>query len=161
MLQAAINKAKVVSFDIFDTLIVRVYKKPVDLFRHLEESEMAPGFAKARVEGEAKARRKALENSKRKEVSLSEIYRAMGSKYAPFKEKEIALEKLACKQNPEMKAVFDECLAKGKRVIIASDMYLPHADVEEILKENGYTGYEKLFLSSDAMHPKGTYSAAV
>ncbi|MBR3458765.1 MAG: HAD-IA family hydrolase, partial [Selenomonadaceae bacterium] len=156
MLQAAINKAKVVSFDIFDTLIVRVYKKPVDLFRHLEESEMAPGFAKARVEGEAKARRKALENSKRKEVSLSEIYRAMGSKYAPFKEKEIALEKLACKQNPEMKAVFDECLAKGKRVIIASDMYLPHADVEEILKENGYTGYEKLFLSSDAMHPKAS-----
>ena len=156
ILWEAIDKAKVISFDIFDTLIVRVYKKPVDLFRHLEESEMAPGFAKARIEGEAKARRKALENSKREEVSLNEIYRVMGSKFAPFKEKEIALEKLACKQNPEMKAVFDECLSKGKRVVIASDMYLPHEVVEEILKKNGYEGYEKLFLSSDTMHPKAT-----
>ena len=155
-LQAAIEKAKVVSFDIFDTLIVRTYKRPTDLFRHLELTEKAEGFAKERMAGEAKARQNARAASKREEVSLGEIYRVMDNRFAGLKDKEIDLEKLACRQNAEMKSVYDECLAMGKRIIIASDMYLPYEVIEAILKENGYEGYEKLFLSSHTMRPKAT-----
>lgn len=155
-LQMKIEQAKVVSFDVFDTLIVRTYKKPADLFRHIEKSESMEGFAEERVSAEMRVRTNALKQSQRKEVTLGEIYRAMDIAYAPLMEKEIELEKLACRQNPEMKAVYDECISKGKRVLIASDMYLPQDVIEEILSKNGYTGYEKLFLSSVTMHPKAT-----
>ena len=37
ILKDKIEKAKIVSFDIFDTLLLRPYAKPVDLFLHLEK----------------------------------------------------------------------------------------------------------------------------
>ena len=33
-----IDSAKIVSFDMFDTLIYRIYDEPVDLFAHLGET---------------------------------------------------------------------------------------------------------------------------
>ncbi len=43
-LKKRIDEVDVVSFDIFDTLIVRLYRKPTDLFAHLEESTGFSGF---------------------------------------------------------------------------------------------------------------------
>ena len=34
-----ISQAKIVSFDIFDTLLVRPYVKPTDLFKHMEKMD--------------------------------------------------------------------------------------------------------------------------
>ena len=47
---------KAVSFDIFDTLIVRPYIRPKDLFAHMEQAEGAPGFAAERVDAERRSR---------------------------------------------------------------------------------------------------------
>ena len=66
-LEAKIDLAKVVSFDIFDTLVFRIYRKPTDLFLHLERASGRKGFANARIKAERIAREEALQK-KRQEV---------------------------------------------------------------------------------------------
>ena len=154
-LETAIVNANLISFDIFDTLIARKYGKPVDLFNHLGMALNDKEFCKKRISSEQKVRERNFSKGIH-EVSFDEIYEELGSKYKDYKEKEIALELKACYANPEMKEVFDFCLAQKKRIVIASDMYLPKEVIENILSSNGYAGYEKLFLSSDTLRPKAT-----
>lgn len=154
-LRQRIAKADVVSFDIFDTLIVRLYAKPTDLFRHLEESYEAGGFCAARISAEMAARDEVFQNQCH-EVTLDKIYENLHPSYWPLQEKEVELEKLMCKANPEMLELFSWCKEQGKRIIISSDMYLPIAVIEEILQNAGYMGYKKLFLSSETKRPKAT-----
>ena len=47
-----IKNAKVVSFDIFDTLLLRTYIRPRDVFKHLETAFDAKGFANERFYAE-------------------------------------------------------------------------------------------------------------
>ena len=46
------DKASVISFDIFDTLLVRPYMRPSDMFFHLEKVYNCPGFSEQRVQAE-------------------------------------------------------------------------------------------------------------
>ena len=154
-LKQLISKAEVVSFDIFDTLIVRLYNKPTDLFLHMEISENEAGFSNARVSSELNLRAEA-EKEGIHEVTLDQIYENLHVSYRHLKEKEVALEKRMCRANPEMLEIFHEAIRQGKRVFISSDMYLPGDVIEEILRENGFKGYEKLLLSSETMRPKAT-----
>lgn len=86
-----INDNNVISFDIFDTLIIRTYNKPTDLFMHIELSKKAKGFCKARIDAECKAREKAFALAKQ-EVSFNEIYDNIHRKYKNFKQIEIEQE---------------------------------------------------------------------
>jgi HAD superfamily hydrolase (TIGR01549 family) len=61
---------------------------------------------------------------------------------------EEAIEQELCYANPFMKAVYDELLRRGKRIVITSDMYLGKSVLESILEGCGYTGYERFFLSN-------------
>ena len=138
-----VDASQVVSFDIFDTLIVRLYKKPIDLFAHLEESTHSPGFQAARIAAEQEARKRAAERGVH-EVTLDEIYAQLHQSYQPMKQKEISLERVMCRANPEMRRVFDYALERGKPIYIASDMYLPRDVIEMILSDAGYRGYVAL-----------------
>ncbi|WP_022755092.1 HAD-IA family hydrolase [Butyrivibrio fibrisolvens] len=155
MLANKINEAEIVSFDIFDTLIVRLYRTPTDLFRHLESAKGVNGFTDARIAGEREARKKASEQGK-EEVTLSQIYDEMHVSYRAIKDQEVSLEMAMCKNNPEMHEIYDECLKLGKRVVIISDMYLTIDTVKAILGNAGYDRYERLFLSSEAGVQKAT-----
>lgn len=150
-----ISDVEVVSFDIFDTLIVRLYQRPTDLFLHLEESMGIKGFKEARILAEESARKKAKKNNIH-EVTLSQIYDELHASYQYIIEKEVELELLMCKANLEMKEVFDFAVKSGKRIFISSDMYLPKTVVIKILENAEYKGYEKLFLSSDTFRSKAT-----
>ena len=150
-----IADAEAISFDIFDTLIIRLYRKPTDLFTHLEESVGATGFHAARVAAEMAVRERASQAGIH-EVTLEEIYNEMHSSYRDLMDKEIELEYLACRANPEMKEIFLFAKEQKKRVFISSDMYLPSDVIENLLHKNGYEGYEKLLLSSSTLRPKAT-----
>lgn len=154
-LKKRIDEVDVVSFDIFDTLIVRLYRKPTDLFAHLEESTGFSGFKQARVLAEQEARNDALKKDVH-EITLDEIYEYIHPSYRNLVEKEIEMECLMCKANPEMLEIFHYAIARKKRVFISSDMYLPKEVIERILNNNGYRGYEKLLLSSSTLRPKAT-----
>lgn len=52
----ACKHADIISFDIFDTLLLRPYIRPTDLFLHLEYICNKPNFAISRIKAEEYAR---------------------------------------------------------------------------------------------------------
>lgn len=151
----------VISFDIFDTLLVRTIGSPSDFFELLDKyfKELDPSvisFGKIREEAEGILRRQIIAKDIEKEdITLDEIYEVMiHSLGVPsdiaikMKDKEISLEKRVCKCRKSGKYLFDEAIKTGKRVILISDMYLCEATIKEILSGLGYEGYDKLYLSS-------------
>lgn len=146
-----IDRAEVVSFDIFDTLLLRPYAKPVDLFNHLEKLENKPGYAEARREAEISA-----VNKLGREVTLDDIYGEIAEEFKTLEEKEKELEKQTLCQNPELKQVYDYARSVGKKIVIASDMYLPTNFVAEVLRKNGYDGWDLLLVSGEAGKAKHT-----
>lgn len=143
----------VISFDIFDTLLVRDVVYPNQIFNIVEEEYNAitgkrSEFAKKRVDAEKKARLLAIE-----EVNLKDIYDCLDDFSREEKETlqilELEIEKKFLHANIEMKEVYHWCQYNGKKIIITSDMYLPKNFLEDILQTNGYSGYVKLFLSNE------------
>ena len=148
-----IKKHEIISFDIFDTLLIRPYVKPTDLFLHIEKLYKIKGFHKNRILAEKSAREKYID---KEEVTLNQIYEEIDDKYKRFKEIEIELEKRILTTHKENKEIYDYALSLGKKIIIVSDMYLPKEVIEKILIKNNYANYYKLYLSSDLMLTKAS-----
>ena len=147
-LKELIDAHQIISFDIFDTLIIRAYNKPTDLFRHIEVSRKIKDFQYLRETAEANARRKAQEKGL-EETTLNEIYDELPDELFPLKDVEVAQEINVCCQDRYMHEVFEYAKTRNKKIVLASDMYLKKETIETILQKNDYTGYDELFLSSD------------
>ena len=150
----------IISFDIFDTLIVRPLWEPADLF--IIMSKQAADLLKLtnpsqfcnmrkNAEDEARSRAKGSED-----ILLDDIYDCMGDLYnidndacKKLCQLEIRLEKKYCYRRESGVELFELAKAIGKKVILTSDMYLPVKAVEEILNGLGIKGYDKIYLSSD------------
>ncbi len=142
-----------ISFDIFDTLIKRNINKPREILKTLEIDNF--NFYKKRIKAEADARK----NSSCEEITLNDIYQYLeydDKTKQKLMELEIETEKKFCTTNQEIYELYKYSLEHGKTIFITSDMYLPKKTVEEILKENGYTTYRKLYLSSEYKQTKHT-----
>ncbi len=153
---------KYVSFDIFDTLIMRYVYRPDDVFllmnKKFEEIYSTNiSFDKLRINAERECRRRfGSTNPDWQDVTISEIYDCMADYYnipveivKTMEAEEKALEiKLSRRRNAAME-LFDVALKSGKEVILVSDMYLDYDTIKSILDKAGYTGYKKLYLSSD------------
>ena len=148
LLKSEISKAKIISFDIFDTLLLRSFLEPKDVFLALEKAENCPEFFKYRSEAEPKAWEK-LVSSTKDDVTLDEIYDQMPSHMQHMKEKEIAFESEHLFLNPEMYDVFEYALSQGKQVIICSDMYLPSESLKHLLAKRLNSNQFKLYVSAD------------
>lgn len=151
------DKFNYVSFDIFDTLIKRLVKQPKDVFFIVQDKFISiygkttsiKNFATKRIEAERHVR---LE--KKTEVTLNEIYDCLKEKYdciicEQYKSIEIETEKRVCIASHNLKEIFAYCLKEGKKIFITSDMYLPKSVIEDILIENGFSGYNQIYLSCD------------
>jgi predicted HAD superfamily hydrolase len=130
-------------FDVFDTAIIRLLLEPVDLFEYMAFRAKDPDFARRRVQQEAEARER---NPQRKDIDFREIYRDLTG---PGIEDEIAAEIKFCVANPEVYAFYSRLVAAGKKVYFVSDMYLDKGTIATILKENGFSTYEDLYVSSE------------
>lgn len=151
----------VVSFDIFDTLLLRPLWKPEDLFLLMQNrfEELFPEFvgipfSKFRQLAEKEAREEASKKGYQ-DVNLDEIYQKLREKLFLSEEKVTIIQKYEedieirlCTQRKTAKTLFEYAYASGKRIILISDMYLNVSTVETMLAKNGYNCYEKLFLSS-------------
>lgn len=153
---------KVISFDIFDTLIYRPFWNPTDLFYLLDiyaneclESVDSIDFRSIRIEAEKRAReKKNLNMPSYEEITFDEIYAEVNEYLSvdnniieKIKEYEIELELKYCKTREYAKEIFDLAKYLGKKIIITSDMYLPEGVIRKILDNAGYRGYSELFLS--------------
>ena len=147
----------VISFDIFDTLIMRKILRPRDLF-DLVERDLGGEipFAKWRIESES-----CLNGV----GTFDEIYDDMISKHGEFKKvllsakyRELYWEERLIVPREEVVNCFKYAKKLGKRLCLASDMYLPAAFLRKILVKFGVDQYEHLFISSEkkALKSDGT-----
>lgn len=141
-----IEHAKIVSFDIFDTLLVRPYIKPTDVFIHMEKHFNATFFHDCRVNAERAAREK---HSNREDITFNDIYDEIDDNFKYLKEQELKWEEMVLQPNPEILDIWNAAKKLGKKIVIASDMYLPTTFIEKVLKKNGFSGYDKLYVSGD------------
>ena len=163
--EIADTKTEAVSFDIFDTLILRPFVSPADLFKLLNNTfyklfhvNTYYDFKEIRVKSEERARRiNSTGLNGKEEVTLDEIYERIALDYGferekleAIKKREMELERELCYVREYGKQLFKLAKYLGKRIFITSDMYLPRSAVEGILEKNGYDGYSALYLSSDA-----------
>lgn len=106
-----IKKAEVVSFDIFDTLLVRPYIRPTDLFLHIEKIYKKPFFHNARITAEYNARIKSL----KEDITLDEIYMQMPKEFQFMKDIELEWEMMVLRPNPEMQIIWEHAKESGKK----------------------------------------------
>lgn len=148
-----LQEYQIVSFDVFDTLLKRDVKRPTDIFDVMSEniviSELASNFSTLRKLAEKTAR----ERSKKKEISLEDIYNNFPGISDVEIQSLIKLEKDTESRflhaNIDMVGIFEECIRQGKTIYIISDMYLPSDFIAKILHREGFSGYTQLFVSTD------------
>ncbi len=150
----------VVSFDIFDTLILRPFDNPKSVFFILGELNKCPGFKRYRELAEKLARAEAFEKNGNHEVTLRDIYEKMQRFVVLDTEKamqyEIETELNLCFANPYMLEVFKEAKNLNKTVIAVSDMYLPREVIEKMLAKCGYDGFDEIIISNEYSASKRT-----
>ena len=147
-----IKNYKYVSFDIFDTIIVRAVPNPSDVFDVVGDViknrlDCEFDFKRSRIDAE----KKAIEKCSSEEITLDEIYQNFQKcdiNTEKIKKIEVEVEKKLCFLNEEIKEILDYCKDNGKKIVIISDMYMPKRVIEEILYDNGVY-YDYLYVSSE------------
>ncbi|MEM7688715.1 MAG: glycosyltransferase [Pseudomonadota bacterium] len=161
------DEVKIVSFDIFDTLLTRCFFKPKDVFSYIAND---PGvlvelgdwdFASARSEAETSVRLRLKDEGKLLDPTLDDIYMELAHlsdvSYATaekLKQLEIKTE-IACVR-PRLAAtqLYDLALRLGKPVILVTDMYLPTWVIERMLSAIGCDGPHTMFHSAESGYTK-------
>lgn len=149
-----INEAEVVSFDLFDTLLMRKVESYTDVFELLEKQLIAqkifiPDFAKLRLLAEK-------ECSKDYAPTLIEIYdyvlRCVGGSFITAYElakMEWEIDRALIVPRYEVCDIFKGIPGKGKKVVITTDCYYSKELIEELLSAFELEGYDELLVSSD------------
>lgn len=154
---------KLVTFDIFDTCLVRASGNPDSVFRLLARKVITTGakgdildFIKIRKDGEYYARM-----SIKSEVTLEEIYEHCNftslSKMSnnDIMHFEMEVEKDVLLPVDRIKKIISRHRKQGVRIGFISDMYLPATFIKSILVENClYEEGDLLFVSSESKKTK-------
>lgn len=141
-----IDNADIISFDIFDTLLTRPYLRPTDLFLHLEKIYKIPFFCASRIEAEKRAR---LHHSELEDITFDMIYDELEEPLKKLKNKELEMEQNVLRANPEMLEVYNYAFRNNKKIIIASDIYLPSDFLQTILKQQNVSRWNKFYVSGE------------
>lgn len=148
-----IQKHDIISFDVFDTLLMREVLQPADVFYFAErklpsEIRKKIPFANARQVAESELSQGAI-------PTWEAIYQYIGKRYhlsdqdiEILKKTELEIEKAVLIPRVEICKLFHYALSIGKSVIIVSDMYFSSEHLDYILKANEIEGYKKIFVSS-------------
>ena len=153
-----IDRADCVSFDLFDTLIMRKTLYREDIFYLTDIKIRKKGieindFVKKRISAEQEVR----------EPSFDEIYSII-QKECRLTEEEAAFiqeteyriesENIVCRES--MAEALEHAVRQGKRVNIISDMYYSEQQLRTLSERAGVQGFEKIFVSGDYKVAKST-----
>lgn len=160
-------QVKIISFDMFDTLITRPFFIPNEMFTLLNktyielfDSIKAVDFSIIRKKSENEIRdinhKKGIE-----EVTLDEIYDYISNTYCldkkklnVIKEKETEMELTFCKKRNSGYELYSLAKFMNKKVILTSDIYLPKELIIKILNNTGYDSFDELYISSELLKTK-------
>lgn len=140
-----LQSVEVVSFDIFDTLLIRKILNPTDIFKIMESELCIDGFFEARTFAETRAR----ETTRKADVSLAEIYDYIPDRYRSLSHLEKDFEQRFLIRNPEIYNFYLEAVKSKKRIVAISDMYLDSAFLTKILNLQGYDKIERVIVSNE------------
>lgn len=150
-LKMLIDQYDAISFDLFDTLVMRRTLEREDVFGIVEErirnkGIAIPNFKKKRCAAQhgdgCNSISVIYENLKIKEgISDSEIMMIL--------QEEIDCEEKCMISRRVMVDLMKYAVRKGKKVSIIEDTYFPKSIIERILTNLNITGYEKIYLSSE------------
>ena len=143
-----IDLHEAISFDLFDTLVMRRVLYPTDVFDIVGKRVGVADFKKIRVEAE----RSIITTA----PTLNEIYNVISRKLGipnhdaeKIKQCEIDVEKKVIIPRREMIDIFNQCLFAKKKVSIISDMYLPQSVIRQILHNFGIIDCPEIFMSCE------------
>ena len=160
---ATLPEVQAVSFDIFDTALVRYVDHPVDVFFHLEQHPAFDQFAfrqpvsGLRIAAESKAREMVFKIISSYEVNLLEIYQVfcdlngISRDYAEAfvaAEEEIELE--LCVACAPLQRLYQEAVAAGKKALFVSDTYHGVEFLTRLLRHIGYEVAPESIIASSA-----------
>ena len=152
------DRYDVVSFDIFDTLLMRKAVNPDDLFDITKEylkskKNIDIDYRKLRKKAEKNLRK----SGRKSDYTIDDIYEEL-MKISGFSQEKCEIIKSAevdieRKFLVPRKEIVDAMNAikntLHKKVVLVSDMYLTSKELEPILRENGITEYDELWISSE------------
>lgn len=148
------EKYDAVSFDLFDTLIMRRTLLSTDVFELMDDRLRQHGIFIEEFSDRRMASEKEL--SKRRAPGLTEIYAHMKNTYHIA---EIEPEQMAVMEweidsglvipRRDVCKIFATLAARGKQVYIVSDSYYNEKQIRDILKKCDITGYTGLFVSCE------------
>lgn len=153
-LYGLVDSHEVISFDVFDTLIMRRILKPSDVFLVMEnkikKDKRGIPFAGWRTEAEERA------GTHTCSPTIDEIYGAMKELHGldedcirEWKQMEIETElELVCRRDV-MAKLLDYAYGKGKKIYLTTDMYFPGDILERILDRCGIGHCYELLISCE------------
>lgn len=154
------DKYEYISFDVFDTLLMRPFWEPIDLFyilggyaKSLNVVNNEQEFMDIRIRAEEKARsrlKRSLED-----VSLEEIYEVLKEFFGccdnieDIMKHEMELELKYCYRRQSGYDLYCKAIKNNKKVICITDMYLSENMIKKLLVKNGFIQIEKIYVSSE------------
>jgi len=157
-LKDAIDRHKTITFDLFDTLLMRRVLRPCDVFDLVERSfeenfGRKISFSNSRLEAEREINAVCVPpppNYDQIYVKLSEKLNLPENETVWLKEKEMDWEKKLLVPRNSMVDIFRYAVQKGKTVLIVSDMYFSSSFLSELLANSGMPCKETdIFVSNE------------
>ena len=140
-----------VSFDVFDTLVMRklYFNRDVFLLTARKFSAFVPDFFEVRVRAERVL-------SETRYPYIEEIYdyimrekNVSGDLIKRIMDYEIEVERNVIIPRNAVVDIFEHCKKTGKKTYIVSDMYIHRRELENIINNVGIVGYDDIFVSCE------------
>lgn len=140
-----------ISFDIFDTILFRKVKKPIDVFALIEAETGITSFSKNRELAEIRAREKKYRQKNTYEVNLKEIYEMLPNEYRKdyLLNMELLIEKENCYLNPLIHRIIKDLRDLNKTIIAISDMYLTSEQIRRLVTFDDFRFTEPIYVSCE------------
>lgn len=152
---------KIIAFDIFDTLLIRPLLHPdhtKQIIARQLSTEEASEYLSKRPAAEQSARHRVG-----RDISIDDIYNELQQHYQiehsvakKLRELEERVELASVSARPDMLELFEFAKKTGKKIVIVSDMFLSLNTITHMLESNGYSGWDKIYLSSHEGKRKDT-----
>ena len=152
-LAARLAAYDVVTFDVFDTLLLRPLARPEDAFYLLGARPGYPDLRRLRIQAEEEARRRKELAAGSREVTLEEIWAVLAPETGLSQTEGMAaerkLESDLCRANPYFLPVVAALRRQGKTLAVLSDMYLEEETVAALLDRCGFGTFDACLVSGE------------
>lgn len=157
-IKAEMARVKVVSFDVFDTLVARAVASPTDVFDMIRPGDGGT-FRAARVAAEISARELSVAQRGHSEVTIEQIYRRLPKHLQSVGVgAELNAEFSAITVRPLGRDLLNFARSLNKRVVAVSDTYLSSDQIKELLLRHRIE-IDDVYVSSE--HEGGKYSGVL